>query len=195
MKKIDTRRGSITLEAAIVVPIFIILMLFVNGIFIMFMGQQIMTHTLIQSAKSLAFDPYASQRVTANEEDKEADLFVDMFSFTGGNHISTNKWYEVDEDLAKTIKNRYIAYLRPDRTNARALLKMIGVKDGIKGLDFSESSIVDGMLTIKLIYKQDFIFNAAGVASFDRNISVKVRLFEYKEWFVVRYLLNVKWRK
>ena len=87
-------RGSMTLEAAMVVPIFILLMLAVNGFFLMFMGQQVLSHTVIQSAKSMAYDPYASQRVTADEGDQLADMFVDLFSYANGDFTSPEEWYE-----------------------------------------------------------------------------------------------------
>lgn len=182
MGKEKMNSGSITLEAAMVVPLFIILMLLVNGLFVMFMGQQIMSHTLIQSAKSLAFDPYSSQRVSANEEDSLADMFVDIFSFAGGDHVSTEKWYEENLDqIDEIIEERYIAYLKNSRSDAKVLLDEIGIKNGLNGLDFSGSSLADGVLTVKLKYTQEFIFNAAGLAEFERELSVKVKLFEYTE--------------
>ncbi len=180
MRKEKFNSGSITLEAAMVVPLFIILMLLVNGLFVMFMGQQIMSHTLIQSTKSMAFDPYSSQRVSANEEDDLADMFVDIFSFASGEHVSTDKWYEDDLDnIDEIIEERYIAYLRNSRSDAKLLLDEIGVKNGLEGLDFSGSSLEDGILTVKMKYTQEFIFNAAGLAEFERELCVKVKLFEY----------------
>lgn len=182
MKNEKMNRGSITLEAAIVVPMFIILMLLVNGLFVMFMGQQIMTHTLIQSTKSMAFDPYSSQRVSDGEDDKLAGMFVDIFSFAGGDHISTEKWYEEGaEQLEQVMEERFVAYLKNSSSNADFLLKEIGVKNGLKGLDFSGSTVEDGILTVKMKYTQEFVFNAAGLAEFERELSVKVKLFEYTE--------------
>ncbi len=172
--------GSITLEASIMVPLFIILMLLVNGIFILFMGQQIMSHALIQSTKSLAFDPYASQRVAADSEDKLADMFVDIFSFTHENYISTEQWYDGSQsDLEEAVEKRFLAYLTKQETDADKLLKIIGVKGGVSGLDFSECSVSDGMLTVKLKYTQEFIFNAAGLASFEQILCLKTKLFQY----------------
>lgn len=183
MRKKNSCSGSITLEAAMVVPFFIILMLLVNGFFVMFMGQQIMTHTLIQSAKSMAFDPYSSQRVAANAEDDLADMFVDIFSFASGDHVSTGKWYDDSnlDDLDEVVEERYIAYLKNSETEAKELLENIGVKDGLDGLDFSGCTLEDGILTVKLKYTQEFIFNAADLASFDRELSIKVKLFEFHE--------------
>ncbi len=183
MRKMNNCNGSITLEAAMVVPFFIILMLLVNGFFVMFMGQQIMSHALVQSAKSLAFDPYTSQKVAADAEDELADMFVDIFSFTSGNRVSTDKWYDDSnlDDLDEVVKERYVAYLKDSETDAKELLNNIGVKDGLDGLDFTGCSVEDGILTVHMKYTQEFIYNAAGLASFDRELSVKVKLFEFSE--------------
>lgn len=179
----NENNGSITLEAAIMVPMFIMIMLFVNGLFVLFMGQQIMSHTLIQSAKSLAFDPYASQRVAADEDDKLAEMLIDIFSVVGGDYSSTAKWYEGDsDDLESVIKERYVAYLGKDETGANELLEAVGVENGIDGLDFSGSTFDkdSGMLTVNLKYTQEYIFNAFDFASFGQEASIKVKVFSYE---------------
>lgn len=181
MKIKKCNRGSLTLEACMVVPMFIVLMLLVNGFFVMFMGQQIMCHALIQSAKSLAFDPYASQRVAENEDDQLAEMFVDIFSFAEGDHVSTEQWYKEDtENLDEVVEERFIAYLKLTKSGTEKVLEQIGIKDGLDGLDFSGCTLEEGILTIKANYTQEFIFNATDLTSFERSISVKVKLFEYK---------------
>lgn len=179
MNKRKASEGSITLEAAIMVPLFIILMLLVNGLFVMFMGQQVMAHNLVQCAKSLAFDPYASQRVSADTADYLSDMFVDLFTFGKGDYVSTEKWYEDADSLDGVIKEKFIAYLTNSKGDAEKLLETIGVENGTEGLDFSGSKLEDGVLTVNLKYTQEYIFNAVGLASFDREITVKVKLFNY----------------
>ena len=180
MKKWNKENGSITLEACMVVPMFIMLMLLVNGLFVMFMGQQIMAHALMQSAKSMAFDPYSSQRVSANTDDALADMFVDLFSFAHGNYISTEQWYADDAgNLEEIAKERFIAYISASENKAIELLDVIGVKNGLSGLDFSECSVADGILTMKVNYVQEFIYNAFDFASFERTLCIKVKLFNY----------------
>lgn len=176
--------GSITLEACIVVPVFVMLMLLVNGLFVMFTGQQIVAHTLLQSTKSLALDPYASGKVGANTEDSLADMFVDIFSHGGhGNLSSTEKWYhDHPDDIEELAGKRFAAYLRASHADADNLLKEIGIEGGVSGLDFSESKYDDGsgILTVKVNYTQNYVFNALGLASFDRSLTVRVKPFLYK---------------
>lgn len=181
MEKKYNNEGSITLEACIVVPIFIMLMLILNGIFVMTMGQQMMSHTLIQSAKSLALDPYSSQRVSADAEDDLADMFVDIFTLGHGDYVSTDKWYtDHPDNIADLVEERFIAYLRAAQSDANNLLEKIGIEGGINGLDFSESVYENGVLTIKVTYTQNYLFNAGNLTSFQRTLCVQVKLFEYK---------------
>lgn len=179
MKDSKKSRGAITLEAAITVPIFIIVMLLVNGLFVMFMGQQIMTHTLVQSAKSLAYDPYSSQLALSDTKNKLQNMITEIFAFNNGNHSSTEKWYD-EKSIEEAVKERFIAYLRSSKEDADGLLDEIGVKDGSDGLDFSGSSVDENrILTIKLKYTQEYIFNATGLGEFEREICVKIKLFSY----------------
>lgn len=179
MMRKKANSGSITLEASIMVPMFIMLMLLVNGLFIMFMGQQIMTNALVQSAKSLAFDPYSTQRVGDGASSSLMEMFTDIFSAVGGDYTSTEKWYEDNDALEDMIAERFAVYLRKDRTAAENLLEQIGVENGLEGLDFSGSKVEDGVLTICLKYNQEYIFNVFGLATFERNITVQVKLFTY----------------
>lgn len=181
MKKKNNSEGSITLEACIVVPIFIMLMLVLNGIFVMFMGQQIMSHTLIQSAKSLAFDPYSSQRVAADAEDHLAEMFVDIFTLGHSDYVSTDKWYETNPDnITSLVEDRFTAYLRSSYADADNLLEKVGIEGGISGLNFSESIYENGILTVKVTYTQNYLFDAGNLTSFHRTLCVQVKLFEYK---------------
>ena len=180
MKKIIQNRGSLTLEAAIMVPMFIIIMLVVNGLFLLFMGQQIMLHTLVQSAKSLSYDVYATQRAENNKSDSLTEMALDLFSIGSEGYMSTEQWYKEDGDLEGAIEDRFKVYLAEDESAVDKTLELVGVENGFSGLDFSGSSIEDGMLNIKLNYTQEFVFNAAGLGSIDRELTAKVRLFEYR---------------
>lgn len=175
-------RGSMTLEAAMVVPIFILLMLAVNGFFLMFMGQQVLSHTVIQSAKSMAYDPYASQRVTADEGDQLADMFVDLFSYANGDFTSPEEWYEDGAffSVSQVAEDRFFAFLGKKGSQADTLLELVGVRGGHNGLDFSGCKVEDGVLTYKVTYTQEFPMTTADFTSFERELAVQVKLFEYK---------------
>lgn len=175
MKK--NQDGAITLEAAIFVPFFVMIMVFVNGLFVMFMGQQVIGHAVVQSAKSLAFDPYAVQRSVTNADNLTA-IFVDLFTLGNPNYVSTDNWYEED-NVGDVVKERFYLYIRPQKSDAKDILDLVGVENGLSGLDFSECSVEDGVLTVKLNYKQRFVYDTMGLVPFERSITVKINLFEY----------------
>ncbi len=184
MKSVTKAResGTMTLEAAIMVPMFIIIMLFINGLFVLFMGQQVMMHSLVQSTKSLAYDPYSSQRAEGNTNDHLVDMFCDIVSIAHGKYISNESWYTKDSaEVCETVKDRFMAYLADSASKADDALKTVGVKNGSAGLDFSGSSYDKdtGILTVDLKYVQTFLFDVLDVGSMDRNITFKMKLFEY----------------
>lgn len=172
-------RGSMTLEACIVVPIFVSLMLFVNGFFIYFMGQQVLSNALVQSAKSLAYDPYAVDRAVDDDSNfiqQIIPMLYDVLNAGGGNYVSSEAWY-LDENIEEAVKERFLVYVSP--TDADKVLKVFGIKNGSAGLDFSESTVEDDVLCIKIKYTQEFVFNTMNLASFDDSMQVKVKLFRY----------------
>lgn len=178
MKKQNHNSGVITIEAAIMMPMFIMLMLFLYAFFIFFMGQQIMSHTAIQTAKSLSFDPYLVARV---ENDDLAVMISDIVGFFSDNYSSTEKWFDDESDKAAEVaKKRFLAFL-PNQDNHDAILDFIGVKEGTAGLDFSGSKVEDGVLTLNIKYVQEFAFHIAELTSFERVITLKVKLFEWNK--------------
>ena len=61
MEKKNDEQGSVTLEAAIILPIFCALFMALNGFFFTFNAQNQISHALIQSASSLGLDPYLNR--------------------------------------------------------------------------------------------------------------------------------------
>jgi ubiquitin-protein ligase len=102
-------------------------------------------------------------------------MFEDLFALNHGNFVSTDQWYE-DDNIADLVKNRFTAYLKTSSADADKLLEKIGVT----GLDFSESTYENGILTVKVTYTQNYIFNAGNLTSFQRTLCVQVKMFEYK---------------
>ena len=176
MKKQHKNAGVITLEAAIMMPMFILLMLFLYAFFIFFMGQQIMSHTAIQTAKSLSFDPYAVERADGNSLYEMVHDISDL-AFSG-HYSSSEKWYTSSRSskLPEVAKERFFAFL-PNQTDHNGLLKLIGVEN----LEFSGSSVEDGVLTLKITYVQNFAFQLAELTSFDRVITLKVKLLNWEK--------------
>lgn len=61
VKKRKSEDGTISLEACIVVPI-LFSYTFIYGFIVMFMGQQMISHSMLQSAESLSLDSYGTEK-------------------------------------------------------------------------------------------------------------------------------------
>lgn len=64
MKKEKSEKGLLSLEASIVVTIFLFLMLFLYSFFIVFEARNEMAHVLLASTNSMALDPYGNEKLT-----------------------------------------------------------------------------------------------------------------------------------
>ena len=65
MKRENTEKGSVTIEAAIILPIFCALFMALNGFFFVFNAQNQIAHALVQSATSLGMDSYANNQLAS----------------------------------------------------------------------------------------------------------------------------------
>ncbi len=191
LSKCKKEEGVVSLEACIVLPIFIFLLMFLYGFMVFFSGHQAMSHALIQGSQSLSLDPYASNRLTTSWESTKngSDLVEAIYAelLSSNEYFSSNeKWYDTSkgtELMHQTVRNRFLGYLvgsGEGDVEARAdqKLKLIGVVDGVDGLDFSETKIENGVLTITVRYEQEFVFNFQGLASFERKQTVSITLWD-----------------
>lgn len=196
----EDENGVISLEACISVPIFVLVLMFFYGLMVTFSGEQIIKHTLIQSAESLSLDPYATEKfeikslsdiIGGDEEPEIKEIILALYgSITGsGNnkyYSSGKKWYSDEKEslLIDTVKNRFLGYIAGSASDVEAkadnILKEIGVQGGINGLDFGETTVDNGTLTIVITYKQEFVFNFQGLAAFDRRLSISVDMWGLK---------------
>lgn len=170
--------GVISLEACIVIPIFVFLIIFVYGFILFFSGQQLISHAVIQSSESLSLDSYATEKVNLSDEDEISSdevfavLYGKAMQFDSENFSSSKKWYNDSSTVPQTAKDRFVGFLSDgDTDEANDLLENFGIVGGLNGLDFSSSRVENGKLIINIKYKQEFIFNFQGYAAFDREIT------------------------
>ena len=186
--------GVVSLEACIVLPIFIFVLMFFYGLMVFFSGHQLLSHSLIQSAESLSLDPYATERLNISWDEKEGGkdlvqaMYADAFTSQDPYFSSNEKWYAENSDLLiPTVRKRFLGYLVGSGTSSEVekaadeKLKTIGVQNGLSGLDFSETKVEDGVLTITIKYRQEFVFNFQGLAAFDRQQTITITLWDVAE--------------
>ena len=148
MKQKNRHRGSVTLETAIVLPIFFFMFMAVIGIFRVVVAQNQMTHVLVQSTKSMALDSYLADSIKVSEMGNYKDLLSLVLSIDNndngknGYFVSDEQWYTGGSADA-IAKKRFIGYLTGgDTDKAQEKLKSLGIVDGMEGVKFKTE--VDG---------------------------------------------------
>lgn len=180
---IKNEKGLLTLEAAMVLPIFVFFLLFLYGLMMMFSGQEMIAHAMFQSSESLAFDSYATDKFSTGSYESAETLIKGMYeSFLtnkDSKYSSSTKWYENKEETKKVSKERFLGYFcGGDKEWSSSFLSITGVKGGLDGIDFSGTYIDSNRdLHLKAKYKQYFLFDFGGNVDFDREVEVVAHMW------------------
>jgi len=194
MRVIDMKKGSVTVEAAIALPVFLCVI-----ISIIFLIKVVYTHELIQHALTETADEIASTGYiyyisglrdlndsVRNDLQDRADVFKDhigtvMDTFSSFNNLTESRnettgsmdelkniacliasgaFNDVKTELFTPVVKLYIKkYFKTENVNdADTRLKELNVKDGLEGLDFSESGffVTNDDIDIVVRYSMDF---------------------------------------
>lgn len=177
-EKNNGERGAITLEACVSVTLFTIFMLFFVGLFSMFMAQQTIAHSLIQSTQSLAYETLSTAELEFEWGDKKSGLkktlttaitaIYDLAVDSNDYFSNDDTWYN-DADMVPIVaKDRFVAYLtNGDETAADEYLKGLRVVDGLEGLDFSQSKVEGGVLYTEISYQLEYMFTFGDIGIVD----------------------------
>ena len=183
MKKSDSTKGSVVLETSLVLPIFMLVMFFIFGLFSVTAAQNQMTHALIQSSKSLSLDPYLTEHVDSVTEAETfwtsfGGMILDFVRLANDDHFSSQSdWYET-EGSEQLMKNRFVGFLAGgDEEAAKKKLDSLNIVDGLDGVDFDmEISGEDMKITMK--YEIQFWFDAFDLGKIPMEQSVTTRLWK-----------------
>lgn len=170
MKK--NQSGSVTIEACVVVMLFMFLILNLYSFFVIFGAQGKIRSVMIQSAESLSLDPHLNSRVPEDWMDA-GDVQTLLLKFTvnsatsSNGFVKTTKWYEADETtgdqtkVVEAVKERFLAYFSGgDDAVADTILRSYRIVDGLDGLDFDESNVdSNGNISIVISYEQKYYFD------------------------------------
>ena len=132
-------KGSLTVEASIGLTIFALFVLFLFSFARVYRAQNMVGHATLQSADNIALESYL--RETAMEGDLEDILYLaslisetDSLSEDGLESLRT-------ANLQSLAKARFTSAIAPSDVEADEKLRNLGVKDGLQGLDFSNSRV------------------------------------------------------
>lgn len=164
MTSIRSKEGSVTLEAAIILPIFIFIFLSIFGLFGMINARQEITRAMVQAGKSLSLDPYATEMLEKANDKKfrtaEQILMAKMRqSASKEKFTDISKWYE-SGNIDGVAKDRFVAYFAGgDEAKANEKLKWMGVDGGLDGLQVTGTINGKRELTLTTEYKLKFLFD------------------------------------
>lgn len=137
MKKKE--QGILTVEASLVLTLFLLFVLFLFSFARMYRAQNMISHATMQSADALALESYV--REVAHDEDASeiVKLGNQLSGFTSLSEESFTSLRAAD--IPKLAKDKFAVAISSSEVNADAVLKKLGVKGGLSGVDFSTSKM------------------------------------------------------
>ena len=173
LKKMKNNKGAVTLEACVIVTLFMIFMLFFLGLFSMFMAQQSIAHSVVQATQSLALEKHITGELSFESGEGLEELITQaalkLFGEKNDNeHFSDiSKWYE-NGKCEEAVKERFIGYLSGgDKEKADAYLNNMRIVNGLDGIDFSESKVENNVLYVVVQYKIKYVFTIGSIGEID----------------------------
>lgn len=180
----EKRQGSITLETSIVLPIFIFIILFVIGLLQVVVAQNIISHALVQSTKSLSMDSYLTENVESAAEAGTkfwgglSDMVLDLYRLNCDEYFSSQTdWYKSSTGNASVAKKRFIGYFaNGSESNAKELAKQLGIINGLDGIVF-EMSIAEEDVIVTISYQIQIWFDMWDLGKIPIKQSITSRLW------------------
>lgn len=172
------QRGSIILETSIVLPLFILAIVFIYCIFMIVYAQNAITHALIQSVDSFALDAYLNNHVESVSDadtvyNNLGDLLADTYRLGQDEHFC----YTAEIVTGPAAKKRFIGYLTGgDDETAKNKLNALGVVNGISGIAFNVVQ-TDEDITITIDYQLQFLVDFFDMGKIPVTQSVTAKLW------------------
>ena len=130
-------QGVLTVEATIVLMVFVMFVLFLYNFAGVYRAQSAVSHAAIESADAVALESYL--REVAFEADAQDVVY--LASKLGGSATLDASTLESlrTANLPSLAKKKFVAAIASNETEADTKLRNLGVKDGLAGISFSES--------------------------------------------------------
>ena len=174
-------RASVTLEAAIILPIFCFLFMALNGVFFVFSAQNQVMHALVQTANSLSLDPYWNEKTGVENPNVSNMLQNFERSITQDKSFSsTESWHKNETVSSGVLEDRFYSYFTGDGNKLSAYTKL--KKLGVVGNMELRGTVNNGDLTLVAKYKMKFWFNLFKTEPLDLSQKVKVHLWGLEDY-------------
>ena len=189
--------GVITIEACITGILFFFVMLFLCGLYVVYMAQSKVADTAFKTVQSLSYEAYYINQLHYTDDygargsiqstlgylvskifSTHDAATLENFSYSQEFKVDNLWWKNRQSDIGKIVKKRFIAYLAGgDEKLADKILKGLNIDNGIDGLDFSESYVEDEVLHIVIKYTIEYPFDIADLGKRQATETVCSRLW------------------
>ena len=180
-EKLLRERASVTLEAAMILPIFCFLFMALNGVFFVFSAQNQVMHTLVQTANSLSLDPYWNEKISLENTSVSTILQrFERYVVRDQSFYSAESWHKNETVSSDVLEDRFYSYFTGDgnKISAYTKLKKLGV---VGNMDLS-GTVNNGDLTLLAKYKMQFWFNPFKTKPLEISQQVKVHLWGLEDY-------------
>ena len=167
----------LTVESSIVLTLLLMAMLFLFSFARLYRAQNLMAHSTIQTADAVALESFL--RETALSSDVNDVVYL-ANSITDSTAISAEGLESLrSANLPKIAREKFIAAIAATEQEADLKLRNMGVRDGLSGVDFSQSYIDLGRddVIIVAIYDLEMQFPVFGGGSLTVNKTAKAKTF------------------
>ena len=185
----ESKKGSLTIEASIALTAFMFVVVTVLSFATVYKAQSIVSHATLQTSQALAIESYTRETVSSTDT---ADLFskmVKFISFLGFDINGADDWYaslgDSGTNLQKIARKRFAAAIAGKDSlldsytdNADKILEDAGIVDGLDGIDFAYSAVLDGNIIINVQYEVKLPFSFFGTDTVKLSKSAKTKAFK-----------------
>lgn len=179
----EDTRGVMAIEACLAMTLFMMLMFALYSFIPMFMAQSLIGHALTQSSQSLALETYGTDKLDKGWNTSALVVglakLISTNTDSNGTFVSDQKWTSDPDAVKQMARQRFAAYLAGSEEDADTLLRNLGVKDGLDGLDFGKTAVNGADLTISVHYtvRLQVRLDALHLGEFEATQSVCSRLW------------------
>ncbi len=190
LKKRKNRKGTVTLETAIFLPIFFFIFFAIFGVFGVILARHQVRHASIQTAKSLSHDSFLTEQFDTRDESKGELLYKSISSlaetfirwlFDNSYYSTIDKWYTSSNSASgqDIVKKRFIGFLAGgNKDQADKYLQTLGVKNGIDGITI-QYWVANGELTLQVDYTVQYWFKMFGAEDIPMSHTIKTKMWGY----------------
>ncbi len=169
--------GMLTVESSIVLTLLLMAMLFLFSFARLYRAQNLMAHATLQTADAVALESFL--RETALSSDVNDVVYL-ANSITNSTAISAEGLESLrSANLPKIAREKFVAAVAATEQEADIKLRSLGVRDGLDGVDFSQSYMDLGRddVIIVAIYDLEMQFPVFGGGNLTVNKTAKTKTF------------------